>query len=694
MVRQLVVVLAATILWAIPCRALEPFQAVFEAAKELQNGQVFELKVVVENDSVAVLRGKDDVIDGPTAEKLVGDLEKALPQSVKLVSEQGIEVTYEMSPYLVVTRTAKGMNIDTWRKRVFSPLVSCVKADWPQFLWEAIERGLTDILIFGQEGECFSVLRFQRHGPQRLEFGKEVLVLSKQFYDDMRIAAKYPPRTTEGQSQYVVIVHEPHWFLPAQYQLLRGLRTLLADNPNNQYRFLVEGNFDESTKFVPTAPTLEKFIRGTPQEPQVYGLLRNFLSDGPFAYRLLYGSDIPAVAIDDPAVIRETPRQPALSVNIELAELLQDIVRKLQKVSAEEREGLTELAGYLSLYTQADFEDQTCESMVKRCRRIAELHTDLAQGMRLVSGELFNRECQSLDTEARKYSDMANILRLAGRRDSVMAKGIADHFRSEHVGRIPIVFIGSFHTPAITSYVSSKTDLGYVVIEPRLTEYMSTAPESDVQMFKNALDSSTRQAYLTKVAGYLKLQVAPRKRELPFYGAFLKHETTAVEERKNAFVASSPLDAEHTAALWEAFQQNGEIGGAVITFGEEGEVPPDLPYQAFASVSFGRGGQKVVMLHDRNGDNWKRADRLRYVAHASLLVPHEKQKSQIRHVSFMIDRESKRRFATVFDPETQRVYMVEIKKPADILKLCPVCNGHMQVVIRERLAQERGGSHG
>ena len=506
----------------------------------------------------------------------------------------------------------------------------------------------------------------------------------------MKISKEYKPRAG-NTDQLVILVHEPHWLLVGQYQLIPGLKSFLDANSQYKFRFLVEGNFENEIENIPTKPTLDRFPKDVSTTALVFGLLRNALIDGPFAYRLLYDHDLPSMAIDDPEAIKKTPREPDLKDRLEQQKLFVKIHKKLEKLPQEQNNDAMNSLKLLEIYVYADAQELEGQSAIDYSLQMAQLYDALSNQLRSIHAQDFVEECLFLESEAKKYRIQVEILNYALKRDAVMAKNISTHFKSKYADRIPMVFIGNFHTPGITERFSK--DISYVVIEPQLSPLIIGPTEKERNNFNDALKPEKRLDYIKRLGGSLKLQVAPLERDLPYYESFLKKEALKIAQRDNAFKASSPLSVDVTSKIINACKQNGCLSGVQINFAGGGQSPPpSLPPGAFASFgSEGKDPNKMIFtIYDRREDNWKnRPDRFNLLAGMLFFHPYEKVQGETKKVTFFPVEQAI--YIVFFDPKTQRFYLYEWKEGTDIfpLLLLPKVKGkeelrmHMRTAIRK-----------
>ena len=74
----------------------------------------------------------------------------------------------------------------------------------------------------------------------------------------MKFVKEYEPWLPH-KARSVIIVHEPHWSLNGQYQLISGINAFISSNSDNKFRFFVEGYYEQETLLIPTKTLIELF---------------------------------------------------------------------------------------------------------------------------------------------------------------------------------------------------------------------------------------------------------------------------------------------------------------------------------------------------------------------------------------------------------------------------------------------------
>lgn len=680
--------------------AAQSFDPVFEWTKRFQRGEKIELKVHVGTDSFTFLRSQTTNIDRAIFQRLLP--KDILPQQLKILPDEGLVIGYEVNKLLRLEETWREDKSKVWKKIEFIKIASYPLTRWPDFIKQAISQGLMEYEVIEYEGESFASLTFKQTDPSSLQFGRRSLKFSDEFYEYMKLSKEFKPWVS-NTDKFAILVHEPHWCLASQYQLIPGLKAFIDANSQYKFRFLVEGYWEEEIKYIPTKPTLRIFSKDISKEVQVFALLRNFLIDGPFAYRLLYDPDLPAVAIDSPELIQNTTPEQKIMGWIKTSKVLKEIIQKLKGLPSDETYEAQLVLIILSYYARADASELKGPDFIKHFENVAKLYDGLAKSLKTLKSKDFTSEISFLETQAKAYRTNIKRYQIALDRDATMATNISKHFISkEYSNRIPIVFIGNFHTPAITSHLRSK-GIGYVVIEPRV---FLIATERERRNFNDALNLNTRQNYLKKLVGDLKLQVAPTEAELPYYQSFLRKKASSSIRAQNASLQQSYQSLGpnriNLAFLNRALETNGFLNNAQVSFAGGGKIPPHPFQKAFASLSFGsEGGAPMLVFFYPNEKGWERQDRYRFLQKVKLIPPYEEIQKHTRKVRFYQDQETNRIFCSYFDPKSQRFYLFEGDE-IDIFRMLPLPREkdeeetliHMRISIRDIIYYEKEKMNG
>jgi hypothetical protein len=645
----------------------QTFDLVFKWVDQFRDGENIELKAQVNADSLTFLRGQETNIDSAAFDQLLKSNESKTSLQFKMINRKELVLEYQVEEKLRLEEKFEDNQPVGWKKVEFVEIQSYPLETWPQFIHEAVNHGLMEYKHIDIEGITYATFTFKQKAPSIIKSGQKSLKLTDEFYTYMKIPKDYQPHMLNS-NQLVILVHEPHWLRVGQYQLIPGLKALIDSNSNYKFRFLVEGGFEEETKYIPTQPTLSILRDDVSRHVQVYSLLKHFIIDGPFAYRLLYDPDLPAVAIDDNNAVAATPREPQIERSKE-REIFKRVYTKLEKIPQEQRKSALNTLTLLHYYSNADSQDLKGQDIVDYFRSLTQIHTSLSVELKSLEGQDFSGECSDLKSMADDYNTLIEGYEKALIRDSTMASNINEHFRSKYSERIPIVFIGSFHTPGIIERLDSG--ISYVVIEPRISMDVVSPSEKEQKNFDDALKSGSRLNYLKNLAGRLKLNVAPTQRELlPYCRDILKKEINQAQQREKEFKASSPLSPETTSRIINILEQNGSFSGISASFVDQGAPPMKPPIDgAFAAFSIDPDSENPkLFIYDRNEENWNRPDRLKYLKIAFIFPLIEEYKKNTRKADFNQDENSNRVFCKIFDPETQAFYFYDTSEGMDIYR--------------------------
>lgn len=498
--------------------AAQSFDPVFDWVDRFRQGEDVELEIRVQEKSFSVVREQVTSIDQATFDQLLSNASARRTPRLRLTPEAEVSV-YALSDNLIVEEHVRRNppaqeGPKAWAKREFVSVAAYPTNQWGEFLKAALPHGLTEYTESEVSGTPIITLYFKQIGPNLFQSGPQSLTFTDEFYEFMKLSPHYKPTTgTEG---FVVIVHEPHWGVSGQFQLVPGLKALLSANQPHPFIFLVEGEYEPPSREIGfnTLDTVIDRARGAgPAEPLVYNLLSRFMTDGPLAYRLLYGRDIPSIAIDDLGLLEEAPRgsppQSPLKERQAILKIL-EAAKGIKLPASEARQVGQKLIDALT-YTLADARDLHGELLVAHYKKLADHLSALAtvaQRLKQADPSLqVNAEIAFLEAQSQAYRSQCQIFEDALRRDVTMTGHISTYAKSAR-GRIPVAFIGNFHTDGITRRLRSQ-NVGYVVIEPRFNLVSSGKERED---FNRALYGRSRQDYLR--SRRRKLPVNPTTQEV------------------------------------------------------------------------------------------------------------------------------------------------------------------------------------
>ena len=644
-----------------PSFALESFDSLFEWTDRFRMGEEVELSGITSADSFTFLRSFNTAIDRDEFKYLIGDSASQLPLSLKILVDGERVASYQLNRSVHLEEIWKEDEPIAWSRVELVPIASYPRSRWSKFLKEAVSHGLQEYQVLEEEENLHVFLTFTQTGPSSLRFGRNLLQLPDNFYNYMRTDREFVAWNSNN-NRFVILVHEPHWCLAGQYQLLLGLKALLDANiSEHKFKFLVEGYFVEETKDIPTKPLLTQFSSNVSKSDQVFCLLRKALIDGPLAYRLIYDPDLPAVAIDDPDLIKETPKEERSGSLVETFRILRSIANKLEKLSSSRVSDANEELNRLYLYVSAKHGELAGQPLIDFEIEQAKRYDTLSKSLYGLSLDTFSEEISYLKTQADALRRDAERFQISLKRDVTMANNIVNHFTlDDFSGYVPVVFIGNFHTAAIVSRLRSE-GIGFVVVEPR---DFREASDTEYNNFNSALNLTTRRNYLRDLAGDLKLPVAPTSEELPYYRTFLERKEVPRIERENQLIQQSSESVRSSTISWESLRSvlegNGFLNGAEVSFADQDATPPPPFTSAFAYISEDPQNEirRLVFLHP-DDKGWEREDRYRLLGRISLVPPREEIREQTTEARFYQDRETNRIFCSYFDPVSNRFYLFE-----------------------------------
>jgi len=643
----------------------ESFDPVFKVINRYQNGEQIDVRGHCDANSFSFFYSRETTINEKTYKEILNNKASQPIEQIEVLNDGKIAVNYAVNNLLYLKEIWSGDKLVSFKKIEFVQIESYPMKEWVNFIKQAVSKGLMEFqAIELDEGSAIS-LTFKQTGIANFRSGNRLLKFSDEFYKYFKVSKEFIPRTSQTD-KIVVLVHEPHWLLIGQYELIPALRAFIDDNSQHQFKFLVEGYFESHLKDIPVQPTLAQFSKGISKNIQVYSLVNRFLIDGPLAYRLLYNPNIPAESIDAPELILKTPRSPDFEDWFESNKVLGKIYNEIKTLPKGKTNNILTTVNLLYIYTNANNKNLKGQSAIDYFRYVGKLYNQLSDELK----SFFNlKEEQAFMVRLSRYCNTnVKIYEYALKRDAIMAENIINHFKLNPTDRIPLAFIGNFHTSGIINRLPK--DISYIVIEPRISTASVIPPKNDMDNFNDALNSESRANYIKRIGASLKLRVAPKDEELPYYKSFLNKVSVRYIANCNKFMASSPLDIDTNSSLLNTFEQNGSLSNVNLSFAGGGQIPPPPFNGAFASISHGPEeiGPRMI-FYDKKTDNWKRADRHNYLKYLLLVPIWEKYKTNIKQVAFYQDSMSKRMFFHIFDPGTQAFYLYEWLDGLDINKL-------------------------
>jgi len=533
---------------------------------------------------------------------------------------------------------------------------------WQNFLKKAISNGLVSYDIVETENLNHIELSFKRKNKRNINVGNQQLILSDNFYSNMKISKKFAYKKP-ASNNFVIIVHEPHSNILAQYQLVEGLKSLLNQNSKYEYRFLIEGDLLDDSRDIPCIQLNSFFSKDKKiKKFQVYELLRRFVIDGPMAYRLLYNENIPAIAIDDPVALSKTPSRPKLDSRSELISIYNKIKDKMLDLRESEKETISQvLYQWISINTIVyNLEGKDLVAFLKEKLRVGKV---LLEKLKQLDNVNFKDIIGYIDNHVNKLKDEVVVLQNGLIRDSMMADYINKHYKSKYGHRIPVVFIGNFHTPGIIQ--SLNEDIGYIVIEPL---GFITTNSDELRRFKESIEDY--DSLIQSLSRHSrKLRVSPSEKHFNQISSYLNY----LENNLNNIHHSSNVNVENSALYEKMLStviENPCLNNAQIQFdnGGNNNIPPTFN-DAFAAFfpssndgSFNNlNNQKKLLLFTSKGNlSQSDVDKINFLSSTLITPPlFELYAEQTTKVSFYQDESSKKLFCTLYDPKSKGYYFFD-----------------------------------
>jgi len=577
---------------------------------------------------------------------------------------KGLVVRYNVSDSVAVESTEKKGVAKSWQKIPFQEIARFDIAQWPEFMVHLVEVG--DLARY-EEIEGRLLLSFRSDTKPVQPLGDNAIQLSTETQSLIRLAPQYPPRRTSS-GRAVIFIHEPHSDITGHLQLVPGLDALLRENPNKEFKFLVEGGLPENkgtienpTRDISTTE-VEAILAQDPaaRSEQVFYLLRNFLIDSPLTYRLLY-RPVPALAIDDPVALARDPGRGEIypkGLHRELAQIL-------KQLQTEGERARPAVAPFFALNKAYEPEALLATRMdgashVTWLGATNDKYHALAKSLAAVSADKYATNIQFLKNAAKGLDLERRSFAAALERDECMAKFTRDHFTGPDAARIPVVFIGSFHTQGIIDRLGP--DIGYVVLEPRFRGDSQRQEQQFNETLVDYIRTVDRVARDTH-----KADVLPPQKAFPKLSSISKK---IAEKHTSRFVLDdAPFDKATIDAIRDSIGQNGTFNTARVELAAPGGAggatppPPRDAGAAFAAFSQGPHGSfgKLLLMRDHL-DGWKQQPRLNYMKNV-LLAPPDGRRASGKGVSlaFYTDPATHQVFASRYDAVTKSYYLFEGK---------------------------------
>jgi hypothetical protein len=650
------------------------------------------------NKEVFLLFTEDNFELARTDEKDISeaDFEKAVSDAASTGARLKLELSTHGNALVLVNDDSTSVGQYTqsgqqkpsrWFRRSKVVVETYARTQWRDFMKAAIDNGLAQYERYSSPDGQSAVLRFKRPSPATIGMPAAPISFSPAFYENMQIAPDFPAST--GKNGFVLLVHEPHSDFVGQQALLRGLRALRVANPKSEFQFLVEGAYGDPTRnidFNGLDKALDDASGGDPAvaEDLVMKLLSAHVINGPMAYRLLDGRSVPvpAYAIDDLTQLKnDKPGAPPAPLETELRaseRVLSGLESAVDGLDVDARRKLRSTLAELRAYLYADvteIEGQTLVDYIDLRASALEAIAKAAKG--LTSSASLAKDVRLLNSQAVAYHHQRDTYVAALGRNPTMAQEIAAHV-SATSPKVSIGFIGSFHTPGVTAALRAK-GIGYVVIEPRIQGFDSSV-EQDA--FDRMIHVETRKAAVRRILGLNSGPTAPSVTEVktqivPFFAKDLR--------RRKKLPAEEVQNSKAIAAI----RTNGGFGSARITVSaSELDSAPSQFKGAFGFVEQGKSPRLV--LRDSDGEAWKGEGRYEFLANA-VTVPavREGQIERQSSVTFYQSPTSKQVFAAIYDPASNRFYLMSADKALDALDHMgpPTVKKGERVRVHMRLSQ-------
>ncbi len=610
--------------------------------------------------------------------------------------------SHEIAVYDLDDRTAIEYEIDVtpekWTRRRLEEVGTYPDSAWERFIEFCLQNGLTELTVSEQGADRFGELAFAAVGPASVGYRGGMLHLSPAFYEDMRVSPDYSE--SAGTKGFVALIHDPHQDVGERFRLMSGLAAVFAANPRLNFEYLVEGASAE--KPAGTDPTVEVSLQGRAirdgglgdylrrfSEPRrkliINSMLRRFLLDTPLAFQLSRSPEAPihGVAIDGNRSLGESNAlfvepskiQSALTTLTEFA-----AARDQENINSDEaaaRGMILEGAYMTAALYRADSTNLNDTQLIKHLERMKASFGALGDVASEISKSLPEMQihADALEKQSTAYSTEAQQYRNALKRNETML-ALIEAAGLNSSKEVPLVFIGSDHTEAITRRLRAD-GIGYVVIEPR-----RRAPynhfDRDQKRFENVSHDS--DASLTEE------QV--RTDHIPFINAILPEATA----RQAGIMSVTDTGKINLKRLQLAVSSNGWLVDSVVEIENAragGVPPPEMPRGAFAFFEEADGKPRLVLL-DKENERWRGEDRYARVADAMFAIPYaDKDQTPIIHlVRHPAGKSSSREYYSIYKPNSKRVYLVEgsISSVAAVLKLSTV-RGRGSVNVNVQLGE-------
>jgi hypothetical protein len=648
-------------------RAQEPpdFAPVIQVLNTFRAGSGDGLAVRVGTNSFEVRQLRETAIQPAAAQQLIP--KDAGPPELRL-TEGGLWIDHRIDLNRTVSQplpSQANQQVNTaWRQKTWVRVARYPREVWPAFVEVALRNGLNGIHETRFGDSTVTSLSFSPPPVASFNAGAQIVTLSSAFASTMRLSPQHPPKA--GKAGFVILLHDPHQSISGRFQTLTGLRALAEANPSVPFRFLVEGAYNGPSREIGLGGLESVIAPGSPTSPAiVQGLLQRFLINTPTAYRLLYDRAIPAYAIDDNELLTYPAPRPMRSISKQLDSLIA-IGRGVEKATtpaalSELKTGLSQAVNLAFLFLTADPSDASDSMLADYFETIGQQFLVIEQGARTFIGAgiiLDAAQVRAIGQDAVGYADEAAIYKKALGRNRTMAPQIIAASRNS--SRVPIAFIGSYHTRGIVAELT-KADIGYVVVEPRPR---ISATQAEGRAFDRANHSDTRRQYLASARLNMGHNIPTPAEVKEFLGPQIAARAPTVQADRSAVqarFAAMPNSAVDIEALLGARDRNGSFGGATIVGGNGLPPPPGDFGKSFAYFEpggNGRGSRFVVA--DPSESRWRDRDRYSFLEMGLFMSAAAADGATPgRSATFYNGAGTRRLFFTVYEPQSKRTYCFE-----------------------------------
>jgi hypothetical protein len=705
------------------------FGAIAPLVDQLRHGADSSLVVHIGANNSEILKDVTTPITANEARAARAELRKVKP-GLPLIR---FGRSHEIAEYELDERTKIEVEIDTtpekWIRRKLERIATYGDSAWKRFIEFGLQNGLTELTVYEQGAARFGKMTFAAAGQAACVYPGGLLHLSSAFYEDMRVSPDYPE--SAGTNGFVVLLHDPDQDIDGRFRLKSGLAALFAANSNVSFEYLVEGAFPE--KPAGLDPTLQAarqeraisdgglgdYLRRF-SEPQrkwiVNSMLRRFLIDTPLAFQLLRSPkpQIHGVAIDDNRYLGESSELFVEPSEIRAAlNALAEIAAPKGQASTDSEEAaargmVLEAVEMTAALQRADSTNLRATQLIKHLERLKAgfgALGDIASEISKSSPEM-RAHADALEKERAAYAAEVQKCRNALKRNETMLRFI-DAAGRNCAKKVPLVFIGSYHTEGITRQLRAD-GIAYVVIESRgrTPDNYSYRDQKRLENFSDDPDAYFKSAAQTSKGLSTLTEEHVRTVDIPFINTILPDAIT----RQNKITSATDIGNIDLNRLQLAVASNGwlvdsvvEIGGvdgrgvdstaiSAANTGSLGTSSSRVPASgmrvgAFASFDHVDGKPRLVLL-DKNSEHWREEDRYARLANAMFAVPSasEDQIPVFRLVRYRGVSPGGRECFSIYKSDSKRVYVVEgsISSAASVVTLSTVrshgpINVHVQL---------------